>query len=320
VRLPLSGGVGRGETFAALAASAYGSSYVATAFALRSFEPLAAAVIRSLLAAVGLAVIISFVRRRGQTTPTAAPGHTRRRVRLLVRLGILGALGGAIFLVGMNLAVAGVGATIASFVAGLYAVLAAVIAPFILRERLRPRALLGFVVALAGTALLAELDLSDGDFGGIGWGLLAAGSFALFLVLSRKWGREEGLDGLVIALATMTVAAVALGVLVLATRPMSLIPGSIAPEAALAMAWLVVAGAGGQALAAASVKLVPASRSAAFLLLNPIVASILSFVLLRERPSGVQLVGGALVLLGIAAATVDPSALRRSTSQPSTGS
>jgi drug/metabolite transporter (DMT)-like permease len=237
-----------------------------------------------------------------------------------VRLGILGALGGAIFLVGMTLAVAGVGATIASFVAGLYAVLAAVIAPFILRESLRPRALFGFVVALAGTALLAELDLGDHDLGGIGWGLLAAGSFALFLVLSRKWGREEGLDGLVIALATMTVAAVALGMLVLATRPTSLIPGSIAPEAGVAMAWLVVAGAGGQALAAASVKLIPASRSAAFLLLNPIVATILSFVLLRERPSGVQLVGGALVLLGIAAATVDPTALRRSTSQPSTGS
>jgi len=219
----------------------------------------------------------------------------------------------------MNLAVAGVGPTIASFVAGLYAVLAAVIAPFILRERLRPRALVGFVIALAGTALLAELDLGAHGLGGIGWGLLAAGSFALFLVLSRKWGREEGLDGLVIALATLTVAAVALGILVVATRPASLIPGSIAPEALLAMAWLVASAAGGQTLAAASVKLVPASRSAAFLLLNPIVATILAFVLLGERPSTVQLVGGALVLLGIAAATVDPSAFRRSTSQIGSG-
>jgi probable blue pigment (indigoidine) exporter len=313
-----SGRFGRGETFAALAASAYGSSYVATAFALRSFEPLAAAVYRSVLAAVGLAVIVSFLRRRGQATPTTAPGLARRRVRRLARLGILGALGGAIFLVGMNLAVAGVGATIASFVAGLYAVLAAVIAPFILRESLRPRALNCFVVALAGTGLLAELDLGTRDFSGIAWGLLAAASFSLFLVLSRKWGREEGLDGLVIALATMAVAAVTLGILVVTTRPASLIPGSIAPEAILAMAWLVIAASGGQALAAASVKLVPASRSAAFLLLNPIVAAILSFVLLGERPSSVQLVGGALVLLGIAVATVDPKTFRRPTSRTAT--
>src|SRR5262249_15449777 len=153
-----------------------------------------------------------------------------------------------IFLVGMNLAVAGVGATIASFVAGLYAVLAAVFAPFILRERLRPQALVGFVVALVGTALLAELDLDPSRLGGIGWGLLGATSFALFLVFSRRWGREYGLDALTIALATMSVAAVALGVLVVVTRPGALVPKTIAPEALAAMAWLVVAAAGGQAL------------------------------------------------------------------------
>lgn len=306
--------VGRGELFAALAASAYGSSYVATGFALRSFEPLAAAVYRSILAAGALALTIWFVRRRGPATPTL-DRPTGPNVRRLARLGILGALGGAIFFVGMNLAVAGVGATIASFVAGLYAVIAALIAPFILRERLRPRALLGFVIALAGTALLAELDLGSGGFGGIGWGLLAAISFALFLVLSRKWGREEGLDGLEIALATMTVAAVALGLFVAVTRPASLMPASIKPEAALAMAWLIVSAAGGQALAAASVKLIPASRSSAFLLLNPIVATILAVVLLSERPSSSQLLGGALVLVGIAAATVDPTAFRRRTSR-----
>lgn len=302
----------RGELFAALAASAYGSSYVATGFALRSFEPLAAAVDRSILASGALALTIWFVRRRGRATPTL-DRLAGANVRRIVRLGILGALGGAIFFVGMNLAVAGVGATIASFVAGLYAVIAALIAPFILRERLRPRALLGFVIALAGTALLAELDLGSGGSGGIGWGLLAAVSFALFLVLSRKWGREDGLDGLEIALATMTVAAVALGLFVAATRPASLLPGSIKPESGLAMAWLVVSAAGGQALAAASVKLIPASRSSAFLLLNPIVATILAVVLLSERPSSSQLLGGALVLVGIAAATVDPTAFRRPT-------
>lgn len=266
-----------------------------------------------------LAVLVWFVRRTAAAPGRAERAPARSRARLVVRLAILGALGGAVFLAGMNLAVAGVGATIASFVAGLYAVLAAVIAPFILPEGLRPRAFVGFIIALAGTALLAELDLNARGVAGIAWGLLAAASFAMFLLLSRKWGREEGLDGLVIALATMTVAAVALGLLVVLTRPASLLPGAIAPEAGLAMAWLVVAAAGGQALAAASVKLIPASRSAAFLLLNPIVATILSFFLLGERPSSVQVVGGALVLVGIAAATVDATVFRRSRSQIAAG-
>jgi len=295
--------IGRGELYAALAASAYGSSYVATAFALRSFEPLAAAVYRSLFAAIALAALVWFARRRG---PAVAAATAPSRTRVAVHLAILGALGGAVFLVAMNLAVAGVGATIASFVAGLYAVLAAVIAPVVLRERLPPRALVGFVIALVGTALLAELDLNAAGLGGIAWGLVGATSFALFLVFSRRWAREDGLDGLVIALATMAVAAIALGIIVLLTRPASLLPSHIAPESLAAMAWLVLAASGGQALAAASVRLVPASRSAAFLLLNPIVATILSVILLAERPSTVQLIGGALVLIGIAAATVDP--------------
>jgi drug/metabolite transporter (DMT)-like permease len=167
------------------------------------------------------------------------------------------------------------------------------------------------VAALVGTALLAELALDPARLGGIGAGLVAAVSFALFLVLSRKWAREDGLDALTIALATMTVAALTLGLLVVGTNPGSLVPRTVTPEAIVAMAWLVIAAAGGQALAAASTRLVPASRSAAFLLLNPIVATILSVVLLGERPSVAQLLGGALVLVGISVATLEPGRLTR---------
>src|SRR6185503_7234780 len=126
------------------------------------------------------------------------------------------------------------------------------------------------------------LDLTADSIGGIAWGLVGAASFAFFLVFSRKWGREDGLDGLLIGLATMTVAAIALGLIVLLTRPASLLPSQVAPEALVAMVWLVVAAAGGLALAPASVRLIPASRAAAFLLLNPIVAAILSAALLGE--------------------------------------
>lgn len=292
--------LGRGEVYAALAAMCFGSAYVATAFALRTFEPLPAAVYRSLLAALALAVVVGVQRRGARAAAPAA------RPRLLVRvlhLLILGTLGGAIFLTGMNLAVAGVGPTIASFVAGLYAVLAAAFAPFLLREPLRRRTLAGFVIALLGTALLAELHVGDETAAGIGWGLVAAVSFALFLVLSRTWGRADGLDGIRIALAAMTVATVALAILVLATDPGSLALPALSAEAIGALAWLAFTAAAGQALGTASMRLVPASRSAAFLLLNPITAAILAFLLLGTVPSPIQLVGAGLVLAGIATAT-----------------
>lgn len=303
---------GRGELYAALAAIGYGSAYVATAFALRSFEPLPIAVYRALLAAIALGLAIAFGRRwrhrrapapdaQATSSTAARPSPARRAVHLVV----IAACGGPLFLAGMNFAIAGVGAAIASFVAGLYAVLAAVFAPFLLREHLRPQALAGFVAALVGTAFLAELDLTGAGVSGILWGLWAAVIFALFLVLSRKWARADGFDPLTVALSTMTATALALGVVVLVTDPGSLAPTRLVPEALVAIAWLTVVAAGGQALAVASTHLVPASRTAAFLLLNPVTATILSFVLLGERVEPIQVLGGALVLGGMAAATID---------------
>jgi drug/metabolite transporter (DMT)-like permease len=314
----------RGELFAALAAMGFGSAYVATAFALTAFEPVPAAAWRSLLAAVAVGGIV-LVRRHGgphsavatppDATPTQPdiraaqlqvgtaqpdPGATQRAVRLLV----LAALAGPLFLASMNLAVAHVGAAIAAFVAGLYAVMSAVIAPILLPERLTLRVLAGFVLALAGTALLAELDPDATDVAGMGWGILAALSFALYLVLARRWSADYRLDGLTVAFANCAVAAVVLGGFVLVTEPALLVPADPPAEAVVAIGWLAVVAALGPVLVVASVRLVEAARSAAFLLLNPITATILAAILLGERPSTLQLVGGMVVLLGMAVATI----------------
>lgn len=297
---------GRGELYAALAAIGYGSAYVATAFALRSFEPLPIAVYRTLLGAIGLATLLAIFRRGG--VPGSPPPGAGRRTPGVVRavhLVAIAVCGGPIFLAAMNLAVAGVGATIASFVAALYAVLAAVLAPFLVREPLRPRALAGFLLALVGTAFLAELDLGGTGVVGIAWGLLAAVSFALFLVLSRKWARADGFDGVTVALATMTATTLGVGPVVTLTNPASFTPHLLVPEAIVALAWLAVVAAGGQALAVASTRLVPSSRTAAFLLLNPVTATVLSFGLLGERVQAVQVLGAVLVLAGMAAATIE---------------
>ena len=296
----------RGELYAALAAIGYGSAYVATAFALRSFAPLPAAVYRSVLGALALIVLSVAIRGRSSAPGPAAgaappPGFglANRGSRLL----LLAILGGPVFLAAMNLAVAHVGATITAFVAGLYAVLAAVIAPALLPERLAPRALAGFLVALAGTALLAELDPGSTDLAGMGWGLLAAVSFSLFLVLTRRWSGSYALDGLTVAFAMSVVTAAALGAVVLLIDPASLVPAALHLEAVAAIAWLGIVAAGGQMLMVAGLRLIPASRSAAFLLFNPISATLLAAVLLGERPSPPQMLGGLLVLIGIAAAT-----------------
>ncbi len=294
----------------------FGSAYVATSFALHGFGPLPVAVWRSVLAAGALGLVL-VVRHPGTApSPSAAVGAglgvppplTARALRLLV----VATFGGPLFLSAMSLAIDHVGATIAAFVAGLYAVLAAVIAPALLPERLPVRVLAGFVLALAGTALLAELDPVGTDVPGMGWGLLAAASFALYLVLARRWSRPYRLDGLTVGLANVVLTALLLGSAILVLDPGALVPSDPPLDSILALAWLAAVAALGPVLTVASVRLIPAARSSAFLLLNPITATVLAALLLDERVSPTQLAGALLVLVGMGAATIPAGAgLRR---------
>jgi DME family drug/metabolite transporter len=323
-----------GELFSALAAMGFGSAYVATSFALEAFGPVAAAAWRAFLAALALVAI--FILRRGRVEaaadaadplpaedrPDAArsadtavrrlpPDLTARAVRLLA----LSTLAGPLFLTSMNQAVAHMGAAVAAFVAGLYAVLAAVLAPVLLPERISFRVLAGFVLAVIGTAMLAELAPDAADLTGLGWGVLAAVAFALYLVLTRRWSTTYRLDGMTVALANAALTAMVLGGFLLLTDPGSLTPASPPVEALVALGWMAAVAALGPILTVASLRRIPAARSAAFLLLNPITATVLAVVLLGERPSALQVAGGALVLLGMAAATLPARAGRGSTAE-----
>jgi drug/metabolite transporter (DMT)-like permease len=298
----------RGELFAALAAMGFGSAYVATSFALEGFGPLPIVVWRSALAAVAVALVVA-VRQWGRapassTRGASGPGDPPTLAPRMLRLLVIATFGGPLFLSAMSLAIDHVGATIAAFVAGLYAVLAAVFAPFLLPERLTGRVLAGFVLALVGTALLAELDPVGTDLPGIGWGIFAAVSFALYLVLARRWSRPYRLDGLAVGLANVTLTALVLGTAILVVDPASLAPSSPPLQSVLALVWLALVAALGPVLTVASVRRIPAARASAFLLLNPITATVLAAVLLGERVSPPQLAGALLVLVGMGAATI----------------
>jgi drug/metabolite transporter, DME family len=288
-----------GALAAAGAAALFGSSFVATAFALHSFGPAPVAFWRGL----GAALAVGLALRVGWLGDAVGPPSARFDRGRLLRLATLGILGGPVFIVAMNVAVGAAGATLASFVAGLYAVLAAVLAPLVLRERLGSGAIVGFVVALGGTALLAELGSGAPSAGGIGAGLVAAAAFASYLVLSRRWSRAIALPGAVIAEANFVATAVVLLPVIAISGSGPILPATIAPDAALALLWLIVGPSIlAQLLLIASVRRIPARRSAAFLMLNPITAAILAALLLGERLSPAQLLGAGLVLAGIAIA------------------
>ena len=103
----------------------------------------------------------------------------------------------------MSFAVQLAGATVAGFVATLYAVFAALLAVPILGERLTPTALGAFVLAILGTALLADPGSLHGSLEGVLVALVAALGFGLYLVLARKWAGTPGMGGTSMAMAIL---------------------------------------------------------------------------------------------------------------------
>lgn len=294
----------RGALFAGISAMLYGSSYVATAIALRSFTPLTVAAWRGLLSALILGAILLLPAMRS---------HLPRGITLgdLGRLMLMGLLGGAAFTLAMNAAVAITGATVTAFVAGLYAVLAAALAIPVLGERLERLTLAALLAALFGTLLLADLTLNAETVAGIGLALVAAASFGLYLVLSRGWARSRGLSGAVVGLSSLAMTGVAgLAAVVLAAEPM--VPDAPRADALVAIAWLALGpGVVAAVLVVAGMQLLPARLASAFLLLNPPTAALLALVLLGERLTVLQLIGGACVLAAMASATWPRSSLAR---------
>ncbi len=285
----------RGALYAGTAAVLFGSAYVATAIALRSFTPLTIAAWRGLLGTMILAALLALPAMRSirPQTPDAAG-----RARLLV----LGLVGGAVFVVAMNAAVAAAGATVTAFVAGLYAVIAALLAIPLLGERLERPMLVALLAALIGTFLLSDLELRGESLEGIGIALLAAMAYGLFLVLSRRWGVRYGLVGPVVGIATLSVSSVvAFAAVVILHEPVW--PLVVRPDAALALVWLAIGpGAAAAVLIVAGMRHLEARRASVFLLLNPPTAALVSFLLLGERLSVVQAIGAVSVLLATAAA------------------
>lgn len=283
-----------GQAAAVAAAILFGTAYVATALAMRSFTPLAVAMCRGVIATLVLLPIVARMRAPGPFSLSGA-----RAWRLIV----LGVSGGLAFVVAMNGAVALAGATLAAFAASLSPILAAVLAPVVLGESLALPALSGFTIAIVGTGLLTQASTSDADARGVLAGLLASFCFAVFLVLSRRWSRRYELSGGAIALSVAATTAIGLLPVELLIEPGRLPPSIVRPDALIGLIWLGLApGVAAQLLVVASVRRVETRSSAALLLISPVTTAVLAAALLGETLNEPQLLGAGLILTGVTVA------------------
>jgi drug/metabolite transporter (DMT)-like permease len=168
------------------------------------------------------------------------------------------------------------------------------------RERPTPTFLAGLACALAGTAILMgrSLGLSPAQLGGDALGLLAALFYAGYiLIVGRLRSR----------FSTATIMLWTTAAMALALVPIVWISGeSVVPRTGEGLALLIglalVTHVAGQGLVAWGLLHLPAAFGSVVLLFAPMVSALLAWILLAEPLTGVQMLGGAVVLAGIALA------------------
>jgi drug/metabolite transporter (DMT)-like permease len=286
-----------GIAAAIAAAVIYGAAYPATAVAIRSFSPLAVAGLSCTLA---LIVVVGLAAAGMLPSPSIGSMTWPR----LTRLVALALLGGILFIAGVNIAVAIAGPTITGFVAPLYAVFGTLFAVPLLGERIHPATIAAFILAFAGTALLAGAVPTGAPAGGVLLALVAAAMFGLYVVLARRWGAPYHLDGTLVTIANLVGRGPILLVVAFLIDPGGVVPATIDPGAVVALLTIALgSSASGNLLLMASLRRIPAARASAALLLTPVSSAVIAAVVLDDRLTTTGLAGAALILAGMALAS-----------------
>lgn len=195
-------------------------------------------------------------------------------------------------------------ATLCYYMAPIFVIIAS---PFLLKEKLRLKQALCVAVALCGMVLVSGvLGGGEVDVAGILCGLGAAVFYASVILLNKKISGISAYDKTIVQLASAT--AVILPYTLIAERGASV---SVTPTVIIL---LLVVGAihtgASYTLYFGSLGSLSAQTAAIFSYVDPVVAILLSAVVLREK-IGVAEIIGAVLILGAAAVSELPIGNRR---------
>ncbi|MGH2744404.1 MAG: DMT family transporter [Thermoleophilaceae bacterium] len=268
---------------------------------LAEVTPVTAAFFRCAYALPVLGLLAWIERRRYGPRP--------HRERLLT----LGA--GVLFaadLVCWHYSIEAVGAGLATVLGNIQVVLVGLLAWAALGERPENRTLAAIPVVFLGVVLISGV-VGAGAYGddpllGVVYGVLTAIAYALFILILRHGNadlrRPAGplFDATLSAAVFSALAGVAIG-------DIDWVPGLEA------QAWLVLLALSSQVLGwlliSVSLPRLPAVLTSILLMLQPVSTVFLGAILLSEAPSPVQLSGVAIVLAGVAFATLQPTSRKR---------
>jgi drug/metabolite transporter (DMT)-like permease len=204
-----------------------------------------------------------------------------------------------------------VGAGLATVLGNLQVIVVALVAWSVFGERPPRSVLYGLPLVLAGVVLISGV-VGAGAYGpnpalGTALGIVTALSYAGYLLVIRRGSNDLRRPAGPVAISTASTALVALlyGAAVGQLDPVPSFPSH---------AWLIAVGITSQSIGyliiSISLPRLPAALTSIILLSQPVATVVLARVLLDEEPSPAQLLGVALVIGGIAVATLPVARLR----------
>ncbi len=263
-------------------------------------SPATATVFRCLYGLPVLAAVAWFEHRRYGPLPS-----------LVVRLSVIAGVFFAADLLSWHHAVDAVGAGLATVLGNMQVLVVGLVAWLLFGERPARSAILALPIVLAGAVLISGV-VGSGAYGvnpplGVALGTVTAFAYSGYLLVIRHGGRDlrRPAGPVAISTASTMLVAVVFGVLSGELNPVPSWPSH---------GWLALVGLTSQSIGylviSISLPRLPAALVSIILLAQPVATVLLARVLLAEEPSIDQLLGVALVVGGIAAATIPVGRLR----------
>ena len=215
----------------------------------------------------------------------------RRKLRSLVGMGLVSAVVGGFFLASLDR----IPASTATLLLYAHPAMVALATAGLGRERLTVGKAGALGLSTIGVVLVLGAPAGDLDWVGVGMALGAAVALATFIVLAQR--AVVAGHPLVSSGTVQTTAA-------LAFAPVAVAGGALEPGTIPVAVWWMLAGAlftaGAISLFLAAVDRLGPTRASIGATVEPVVTVILGVALLGEGLSGLQLVGGLLVVAAVA--------------------
>jgi len=271
----------------------WGSTFVVTKFAIQALPPLQLAFVR---VSLGALVLAPFGWMRSRSSNMQIPWRS---------IGLLGAIGVALYYIAFNYALSLTSAAQGALVQSCIPAVTALIAVIWLGEQAPTRRWIGIGLSVAGVIIVFAGAATDAGRGSSYGNLLMFGTVI-------AWGVYTSLAKRVAHCDTLVVTAALLGVGAFLLLPFAMWEyGHTARTLSDPSAWfaIVYLGCGASGLAYLLYNLalrdMDANQAGTYTNLIPVVG-VITGVLLGDSLSGVQLIGGALVAVGVAVTSTGP--------------